>query len=430
MSTFSGYDIFTGGKMKAAILAIGTELLMGQTVNTNASYLSRALSELGIGVYYHNTVGDNPKRIKESLNLLMESCDLIVTTGGLGPTLDDITKEVIAETLGLQMILDQRSLDLIQERFRLFSRSMPESNIRQAYFPEGAIILDNSQGTAPACILEVKGTDKVIVVLPGPPREMKHIYHTYIESYLKSRSQIKMHSKYLSVYDLGESALEEQLIDLIVNQTNPTLATYAGDGKVLLRITSSGGDTIDHEKMVDDMVETVKSRVGTYIVSESGEEIDRVILNRLIANNLKIAFAESCTGGKLASAFIQHPGASDVVDAGFVTYSNKAKIRDLGVDKQTLVNYGAVSHQTCAEMVKGLIDKTGCDIGVSITGIAGPTGGTEEKPVGLVYIGIGIEKEVYTFENHFAGDRTTVQNRAVIKALKLLHDTLVTHDKV
>ena len=413
--------------MKAAILAIGTELLMGQTVNTNASYLSRALSELGIGVYYHNTVGDNPLRIKETLKLLLDSCDLIVTTGGLGPTLDDITKEVIAETLGLNMVLDQHSLDLIKERFRLFNRTMPESNIRQAYFPEGAIILDNAQGTAPACILEVAGTEKVIVVLPGPPREMKHIYHTYIESYLKSRSNIRMHSKYLSVYDLGESALEERLIDLIINQTNPTLATYAGDGKVLLRVTSSGDDTLDHIKLVEDMVKIVKTRVGEYIVSEDGDDIDRVILNLLMNKKLKIAFAESCSGGKLVSTFVKHAGASEVVDAGLVTYSNEAKVRELNVNPQTLKTYGAVSHQTCAEMVKGLIDKTGCDIGVSITGIAGPTGGSEEKPVGLVYIGIGINTEVYTFENHFSGDRAMIQHRAVIKALKLLYDSLLTH---
>ena len=413
--------------MKAAILAIGTELLMGQTVNTNASYLSRALSELGIGVYYHNTVGDNPLRIKETLKLLLDSCDLIVTTGGLGPTLDDITKEVIAETLGLNMVLDQHSLDLIKERFRLFNRTMPESNIRQAYFPEGAIILDNAQGTAPACILEVAGTEKVIVVLPGPPREMKHIYHTYIESYLKSRSNIRMHSKYLSVYDLGESALEERLIDLIINQTNPTLATYAGDGKVLLRVTSSGDDTLDHIKLVEDMVKIVKTRVGEYIVSEDGDDIDRVILNLLMNKKLKIAFAESCSGGKLVSTFVKHAGASEVVDAGLVTYSNEAKVRELNVNPQTLKTYGAVSHQTCAEMVKGLIDKTGCDIGVSITGIAGPTGGSEEKPVGLVYIGIGINKEVYTFENHFSGDRAMIQHRAVIKALKLLYDSLLIH---
>ena len=423
MSTIS--ILSDGGSMKAGILAIGTELLMGQTVNTNASYLSHALNDLGVGVYYHYTIGDNPERIKSALIDLMTKCDLVITTGGLGPTLDDITKEMIAEVLGLEMVLDPHSLSRVKERFMLFNRIMPESNIRQSYFPEGAIILDNDQGTAPACIINCQKTDTKIIVLPGPPRELKHLFDKYVKTYLSDLNGLSMASAYLSVYDLGESTAEELLMDLIVDQVNPTIATYAGDGKVLIRVTSSGYSEDENKRLVDEMVDVIKGRIGTYIVSDSGQDIDSVIFELLKAKGKTISFVESCTGGKLVSALVKYPGASDVVDSGLVTYSNASKIREVNVLSETLQTYGAVSHQTCYEMVKGLVDKTGTNIGVSITGIAGPTGGTDEKPVGLVYIGIKIEDEIYTFENRFTGNRDMIQTRTVIKALKLLYDLLI-----
>ncbi|GAB6109177.1 competence/damage-inducible protein A [Fusibacter bizertensis] len=410
--------------MKAGILSIGTELLMGKTVNTNATYLSKEMAELGIGVYYHYTIGDNPGRIKKALNDLLNTCDIIVTTGGLGPTLDDITKEIIADTLNLKMILDERSLSIIKERFVMFNRAMPESNVRQAYFPEGSIILDNEKGTAPACIIEIKERNKCIVVLPGPPREMSYLYETYVKAYLKMKNVTKMHSVYLSVYDYGESAVEEKLLDLIAEQTNPTVATYAGDGKVLLRVTASGEDEQNNIDAVNHFVRTIKERIGNYIVSEKGDDIDKAVFDLLIEKGLKIALVESCTGGKLTSALIKHSGASEVVDCGLITYSNDAKVREVNVSRDTLQMFGAVSHQTCYEMVKGLVAKTGADIGISVTGIAGPCGGTTEKPVGLVYIGISIGGEIYTFENKFSGDRDLIQNRTVYKALKILYDYL------
>lgn len=410
--------------MKAGILSIGTELLMGQTVNTNATYLSKEMAELGIGVYYHYTIGDNPERIKKALVDLLDTCDIVVTTGGLGPTLDDITKEIIADTLNLKMILDERSLSIIKDRFVMFNRTMPESNVRQAYFPEGAIILDNEKGTAPACIVELKEEHKCIIVLPGPPREMSYLYETYVKTYLKSKNETKMHSVYLSVYDYGESAVEEKLLDLIAGQTNPTIATYAGDGKVLLRVTASGENEQKNIDDVERVVKTIKDRIGNYVVSEKGHEIDKVVFNLLREKGLKIALVESCTGGKLTSALIKHSGASDVVDCGLITYSNEAKMREVNVARDTLQRFGAVSHQTCYEMVKGVVSKTSADIGISITGIAGPCGGTTEKPIGLVYIGISIGGEIYTFENKFSGDREIIQNRTVYKALKILYDYL------
>ena len=417
--------IMNGGTMKAAILAIGTELLMGQTVNTNASYLSHALNDLGIGVYYHYTVGDNPERMKSALMDLMSKCDLVITTGGLGPTLDDITKEMIAEVLGLEMVLDPHSLARVKERFMLFNRVMPESNVRQAYFPKGATILDNDQGTAPACIIDCQKTNTKIIVLPGPPRELKHLFDRYIKTYLSDINGLSMASSYLSVYDLGESTAEERLMDLIVDQINPTIATYAGEGKVLIRVTSSGYSEEENKRLVNDMVANIRLRIGSYIVSETGQDIEEVIFELLKEKGKTISFVESCTGGKLVSALVKYPGASDVIDSGLVTYSNASKIREVNVLSETLQTYGAVSHQTCHEMVKGLVEKTGTNIGVSITGIAGPTGGTDEKPVGLVYIGIKIEDETYTFENRFTGSREMIQTRTVIKAFKLLYDLLI-----
>ncbi|GAU79096.1 competence/damage-inducible protein A [Fusibacter sp. 3D3] len=410
--------------LKAGILAIGTELLMGQTVNTNATFLSQKLNEIGIGVYYHMTVGDNPMRIENILKLLIDECDIIFTTGGLGPTQDDITKDIIAKALGLEMVFDPHSMERIEKRFRAFNRVMTENNKRQAYFPENAQILDNDMGTAPACIMKLEALNKHIVVLPGPPKEMKWLYDEYIQNYLLALNPNKMFSKYLSVYDLGESSTEDALLDLINDQTDPTIATYAGDGKVLVRVTSFGHSNEKCQQSVNSMVSEIKKRIGSYIISEEGKDINEVVASMLLEKNLSIAFVESCTGGKLVESIVKFSGVSKVVDRGIVTYSNKAKTDEVGVSEQTLLTHGAVSHETCFEMVKGLCEKTGSTIGVSITGVAGPTGGTVEKPVGLVYIGLKIGHKIMTFENHFSGDRLTVQNRAVNKALKMLYDEL------
>ncbi|MDK2865911.1 MAG: nicotinamide-nucleotide amidase [Clostridiales bacterium] len=408
--------------MIAGILAVGTELLMGQTVNTNATFLSEQLNHMGISVYYHMTVGDNRERMKALFNQLLDECDIVFTTGGLGPTQDDITKEVVAEALGLEMIYDEHSMQRIRERFKLYNRKMTDSNVRQAYFPKDAIILDNDEGTAPACIVEVPSRGKTVYVLPGPPREMKHIFNRHMINDLLTRNQMKMHSVYLSVYDLGESSTEDRLLDLIDRQTDPTIATYAGEGKVLVRVTSFNKDEKHAQTAVRDMVETIKERIGEFIVSENGEDINDVIVNRMTALKQTIAFAESCTGGKLADALIKVPGASQVVNRGYVTYSNEAKVEDLHVSEETLKRFGAVSHETCLEMVKGLKQRTNADLCVSITGIAGPDGGTDEKPVGLVYIGISYNGQTYTLENRFRGNRSMIRQRAMNTTLKLIYD--------
>lgn len=409
--------------MKAGILAVGTELLMGQTVNTNASELSRALAECGVGVYYHYTVGDNEERMAEHLKALMRTCDLVVTTGGLGPTQDDITKEVLAKVLGVEMVLDAASLTHVKARFKKFNRTMPKSNIRQAYFPEGAIVLENAMGTAPACLVEAD--ECTVVVLPGPPREMRYVLETHLVPYLKAKTAQQMYSKYLSIYDMGESTVEEKLMTYIESQTDPTLATYAGDGKVLLRVTASSGDYDENVASVEAMVACVKERIGAYVVSDSGASLQAVLIEKLRAKGQTIAFAESCTGGKIAASLIENSGASDVVHSGVVSYSNDAKIRFLDVSEGLLSQCGAVSPEVCKAMVEGILKATGATVGVAVTGIAGPGGGSEEKPVGLVYIGVGTAERIEVSEHRLYGDRVQIQDRVVVRALKQVYDTLV-----
>lgn len=408
--------------MKAGILAIGTELLMGQTVNSNAAEISRELSEIGVGVYLHYTVGDNRQRMASHLKMLMDSCDLVITTGGLGPTQDDITKEVLAEVMNVPMVLHEPSLAYIKTRFKNFNRTMPESNLRQAYFPEGAFVLDNEKGTAPACRVELEHC--TIIVLPGPPSEMRHVFHTHVKPYLLTKTASQMYSAYLSIYDMGESMVEEKLLHLINNQIDPTLATYAGDGKVLLRVTASMGTKLENQHKVEHMVSEINAIMGSHIVSEKGENLPEVLLNRLLSKEKTVAFAESCTGGKMASSLISYSGASNCVHSGIICYSNDSKIKLLNVSNDTLEQYGAVSRQTCHEMTQGILVASGADFGVAITGIAGPLGGSDEKPVGLVYIGIGYEACVEVHELHFFGDREQIQNRAALKGLKLLYDKL------
>lgn len=408
--------------MKAGILAIGTELLMGQTLNSNAAELSRELSEIGVGVYLHYTVGDNRQRMATHLKMLMDSCDLVITTGGLGPTQDDITKDVLAEVLNVPMVLHEPSLEYIKKRFMKFNRTMPDNNLRQAYFPEGAFILDNEKGTAPACRVELDHC--TVIVLPGPPSEMRHVFHAHVKPYLLTKTDSQMYSAYLSIYDMGESMVEEKLLHLIDNQTDPTLATYAGDGKVLLRVTASMGTKLENQQKVDQMVSEIKEIIGAYVVSDKGESLPEVLLNLLSFKQKTVAFAESCTGGKMVSSLVSYSGASNCVHSGIVCYSNDSKIKALGVSENTLAQSGAVSRETCLEMTRGILRVSGADFGVAVTGIAGPLGGSDEKPVGLVYIGIGYEGGVEVHELHFFGDREQIQNRVSLKGLKLIYDKL------
>lgn len=371
--------------MKTAILSVGTEILFGQIVNTNTVYLSQQMNMLGFDVMYHYTVGDNPKRVEEMIDLAFQDCDLILTTGGLGPTQDDLTKEVACKALDDTLVMMDDVLEEITKYFKSLGREMTENNKKQAIMPSRATVFHNDAGTAPGFALEKDG--KYIICMPGPPREMKRMFQKSVVPFLQSMIDGALYYRQIRFFGIGESMLETQLLDLIDNQTDPTLATYAKEGECSLRIASKRATEEEAEHAVDEMLEKVKERVGHYIYSCDDEELAQVVADRLMEQGLTLSSAESCTGGMFASTMTDIPGISQCFDRGLVTYSNQAKMEELGVSAGTLEKFGAVSEETALEMVEGLKRVSGSDVCISVTGIAGPGGGSEEKPVGLVYIG-------------------------------------------
>ena len=371
--------------MKTAILSVGTEILFGQIVNTNTVYLSQQMNMLGFDVMYHYTVGDNPKRVEEMIDLAFQDCDLILTTGGLGPTQDDLTKEVACKALDDTLVMMDDVLEEITKYFKALGREMTENNKKQAIMPSRATVFHNDAGTAPGFALEKDG--KYIICMPGPPREMKRMFQKSVVPFLQSMIDGALYYRQIRFFGIGESMLETQLLDLIDNQTDPTLATYAKEGECSLRIASKRATEEEAEHAVDEMLEKVKERVGHYIYSCDDEELAQVVADRLMEKGLTLSSAESCTGGMFASTMTDIPGISQCFDRGLVTYSNQAKMEELGVSAGTLEKFGAVSEETALEMVEGLKRVSGSDVCISVTGIAGPGGGSEEKPVGLVYIG-------------------------------------------
>jgi nicotinamide-nucleotide amidase len=370
--------------MQASILSVGTELLFGQTINTNAAFLSERLNRMGIDVMYHFTVGDNPNRLEEILEEALTKTDLVITTGGLGPTQDDLTKEIVCKVMKDEMVLNEPALFAIQQFFLKVNRPMTDNNIKQAYVPKSALVLQNAMGTAPGFALTRE--DKTVACLPGPPREMSAMFDSSLAPYIEKMTGASIFYRMVRTYGIGESALETALMDLIDTQTDPTIATYAMEGECYLRVTSKQSNMEEAIKKVDDMVQQIVSRIGTYVYSVDGQNLVDVVASRLIEKSLTISSAESCTGGLFAATLTRVPGISAVFDRGYVTYSNQAKIDELDVSPETLEKYGAVSKETATEMAKGVFHATNSNLCIAVTGIAGPDGGTAEKPVGLVHI--------------------------------------------
>lgn len=409
--------------MRAEILAVGTELLLGNIVNTNAQYIAKRLADLGIEVYHQGVVGDNPKRLMEAYTEAFKRSDLIITTGGLGPTKDDLTKEIAFDYFGKEAVLHKDILDNIEEYFKKINRDMVESNKKQAYFPMDVSILKNNHGTAPGCIIEE--SNKILIVLPGPPREMKPMFEDYVIPYLMKYQDGILVSRVLRVIGLGESAVAEMIEDIIDKGKNPTIATYAKESEVTIRITAKTNIEEEAEKLITPVEEEIRRRLGIAVYGKGETQIEEVVGKMLVDNKLTISTAESCTGGLLAGKIINYPGISSVFKEGVITYSNQSKIKRLKVKKEILEKFGAVSSQIAAEMAEGIAKSSGTDIGISTTGIAGPEGGSDEKPVGLVYIGLYIKGEVKTKELHLAGDRQKVRNTAVIRAIEWLRRELL-----
>lgn len=409
--------------MKAEIIAVGTEILLGDILNTNAQYLSKRLADLGITVYHQTVVGDNEERLLKAYELAFERADIVIATGGLGPTKDDLTKEMGAKYFNKELVLHEESLNLIQDYFAKLNKPMSRGNEKQAYLPEGCIILKNNNGTAPGCIIEE--SNKILVMLPGPPKEMAPMFETFVVPYFSKFSDGVLVSKVLRVSGLGESAMAEKVEDIMESQTNPTIAPYAKEGEAILRITSKARNKVEAEALIAPMEKAVRERLGENIYAVGETSLESVVGEMLVKKNLTIATAESCTGGLLSGALINYPGISSVFVEGAITYSNEAKMKRLGVKEETLNKYGAVSEETAAEMAQGIAKNAGTDIGISVTGIAGPGGGTEEKPVGLVYVGLCIKGETQVKKLSLFGDRQQIRRRTVINTLDWLRRELL-----
>jgi nicotinamide-nucleotide amidase len=412
-----------GYRMKSEIVAVGTELLLGNIVNTNAQYLSQKLADLGIDVFYHVAVGDNLQRLSDTIKTSLERADLVITSGGLGPTVDDLTKEGVADALGLKLLPHEASIKKIEGMFKALGRPMTENNLKQGYIPEGAAILENDNGTAPGVLIEKNG--KIVIMLPGPPKELYPMFEDKVLPYLRTKVHSTIRSRMLRVIGVGESAVEDMLKEIFRTQTNPTIAPYAKDAEVHLRITAKS-DTIDEaDRLIDQMEERVKAILGENIYGYDDESLEYVVLKLLIENNLTLSLAESCTGGLIGSRLTDVPGASASLMCGIISYSNESKIKILGVKESTINSYGAVSSQTAEEMAAGAKRINGTDIGLSITGIAGPDGGSEEKPVGLCYIGIAIGDKVTAHKLLFNGNRKSIKWNSSSSALDLLRKELL-----
>lgn len=409
--------------MRAEILAVGTELLLGNIVNTNAQFLSQRLADLGIDVYRHTVVGDNPDRLKKAYKEAFERADLVITTGGLGPTKDDLTKEIAFEYFNKKAVLDKESLDKIQKYFKKLNRDMVDSNKKQAYFPEDVTILPNDVGTAPGCAIDEKG--KILILLPGPPREMKPMFENHAIPFLSKYSDDVLTSKILRVMGIGESKAEEMIKDIIDSQSNPTIAPYAKEGEMIFRITAKANSEEEGYKLIEPVEKEVRNRLGISVYAEGETTLENVVGEMLVEKNLTISTVESCTGGLLSGTIINYPGISKVFLEGAITYSNEAKMKRLGVLEKTLEEHGAVSRETAEEMAKGMAERAGTNIALSTTGIAGPGGGTKEKPVGLVYVGLYINGEVKSKEFHLVGSREKIRYNTVIRAIEWLRRELI-----
>lgn len=402
--------------MNAEILCIGTEILLGDIVNTNGAFIAQQLAMLGIDIYHQSVVGDNAERLKKSLDLALNRADMVITTGGLGPTYDDITKKNIADYFGVGMVLHEPSMDKIRALETKTGRHV-ESNVLQAMVPEGATVFFNDTGFAPGIAIEKNG--KTVIMLPGPPNEMRPMFLTKVIPYLRRNSEDTIVSKTVHVFGMGESLVEQTLRDIMTSYTNPTIAPYAKTGEVQVRVSAKAKDAGQAEEMIAPVLKEIEKRLGNVIYGIDVGTLHNAVVIALKEKGLKLAAAESCTGGKLSAAITDIPGASAVFHCGVCSYSNDIKQKVLGVSEKSLNEFGAVSSQVAEEMAKGVRNISGADIGVGITGIAGPDGGSEEKPVGTVFV--SVDSDFYKDTKKFMLSRGHADERDSIRTLSVLN---------
>lgn len=405
--------------MQAEVLSVGTELLLGQTVNTDTTIVAKALSMLGIDLLYAAVVGDNVKRLEKAVHDALERSDILITTGGLGPTGDDLTKEAVAAAAGKALALHEPSYKRLMEYFA--RGGLSENQIKQAMLPEGCTVLQNDNGTAPGCAFQT-AAGKLVVMLPGPPSELEPMLQNYAVPYLAQFQSAVIASHSVHVFGRGEAAVAEMIADLTEN-SNPTAAPYAKEGEMFVRVTAKAATQAEADALCAPVVEEIRRRVGSFVYSVDVDSLEALVVDALRAVGKTLATAESCTGGLLAKRITDVAGSSDVFEMGCVTYANRVKEKLLGVPHETLEAHGAVSEETARAMAEGIVRASGADIGVGITGIAGPGGGTAEKPVGLVYIALSDGKSTWVAKRQPAGrmkSREWHRHCAASKALDMV----------
>ena len=410
--------------MTVEIISVGTEILLGNIVNTNAAYLSEKCAGLGLSCYYQDVVGDNEERLFETIKLALSRADILLLSGGLGPTQDDLTKEVAAKAFGKELYLHEETKEAIRKFFEERGLEITDNNWKQAMVPEGCIVMENPNGTAPGIIMAQD--NKHVVLMPGPPNEMVPMFETSVMPYLSRLQSCVIYSQTVKICGVGESKAESMVSDLIAAQTNPTIATYAKTGEVHLRVTARAEDEKEARKLVKPMIKDLKGRFGNHVYTTDDEvTLEKAVVDLLAANKLTACTVESCTGGMLSARLINVPGVSEVFKTGYVTYSNKSKRRLLGIKKNILLKHGAVSEQIAREMAKTAAMLAKTDVCVSTTGIAGPDGGTPEKPVGLVYIGCNVRGKITVKECRFSGSRSKIRESTVSAALSLMRQCIL-----
>lgn len=408
--------------MKAEIIAVGNEVVMGHTINTNAGHIAKELQTIGIMPKYHTAICDEAETIKEALGIALKRSEVIILTGGLGPTKDDLTKETVCDFLGQELIMQQDALETIVEYFKSMKRVMSENNKKQALFPKEAYVLPNHHGTAPGCIL--KHGDAYVVLLPGPPKEMQPMFKEYVMPYFKKMMTTHYKTIDVRLFGIGESAMAEKISDLLGEFEWGTVAPYIGGYEVVVRIVAKGKTEEEAMKLAEDGKNKIETRLREYVIGYNEDKLEEQILECLKKHDYTVATVESCTGGLLAGTLVNCSGISTYFEEGMVTYSNEAKTKLVGVSPQTLASVGAVSEETAREMAEGVKRVTGATIGLSTTGIAGPTGATKEKPVGLVYIGIALPDKTYVYELHLKGTRAQIREKTVKTVLYELYKLL------
>jgi len=404
----------------AEIIAVGTELLLGGTANTDAQDVSKLLSELGINVYFHTVVGDNPERMKSAVEIAKNRADIIITTGGLGPTFDDVTKQTLAEAFGKKLIFNEEVAEKIRGFFkkRLPHMRMTDNNLRQAELPEGCVIFDNGVGTAPGCAFQVD--EKHILMLPGPPRECRAMLKSCVEPYLRKLSESEIHSHNIHIFGMGESAVEEKLRPLMESLKNPTLAPYAKDGEVMLRLTAKAQSKQKAEELMAPILANVRETLGDIIYGIDTESLENTVITQLREQRLTLATAESCTGGLLSKRLTDIPGASKVYLGGIIAYSEQSKTELLGVDKELIQKHSVVSREVALAMAEGVRLKLGADIGIGVTGIAGPDSDKSGQEPGTVFIALSAKNTTLCNQPKLFYDRERIRIGAASNALDMI----------